>query len=390
MEETINGGKDKAAYQLKKLLGKKEKQDLGDVERWKQIPVEYIVTANTLGIELNDHALKRLNEAKDKEHAFESIYVTQYFAKEARKLQKHDLAEKLEAMVEDESLATENLALYASKAIEDTLPKDKLLEKLAKAYSVDKKIQDVLPKVQELPQKGNTIDIILIPTDTEKAYVHVGELPESLENLVINVYSKDEGSKEEKQVAFNYAKENLKKNIDQKLKDFEKNFSDTKKISVGSNAGGLGAICLGAGIGAAATQSWGGALIGGGIGGLLEVAALMATAVLWGGYGFHELKGCKKYRNKKEQFQKCFQPERINWIKDDGLEFAYNQAMSEKDVKPRGYDNEAVKKAVSSMLSNANSIGVVGKFSDVYTKQMDLDKGKDMKISLKKNGKDNK
>ncbi|MFH1638044.1 MAG: hypothetical protein ABIB71_06470 [Candidatus Woesearchaeota archaeon] len=194
IEKTINDGKDKTAYQLKKLLGNREKQDLGNVERWKQIPVEYIVTANTLGVELNDHALKRLNEAKDKEHAFESIYVTQYFAKEARKLKKDDLAEKLEAMVEDESLATEEIAFYATKAIENELPKDKVLEKLAKAFYT-KETSLNRKKKEGLEEAVNSLDIVLVPIDKEgycKAYASYdinSNKRKDWKNIAVNVYS---------------------------------------------------------------------------------------------------------------------------------------------------------------------------------------------------------
>ncbi|MFH1637846.1 MAG: hypothetical protein ABIB71_05460 [Candidatus Woesearchaeota archaeon] len=196
MEKTTSEQKDKTAYQLKKLLGSSKKQDLGNVERWKQIPVEYIVTANTLGIELNDSALKRLNEAEDKEHAFESIYVTQYFSKEAKKLKKHDLAKKLEGMVEDESIATEDIALYAISAIKGELPKKKLLEKLAKAYSVNKSPKEKrFKRKATLEKKLNKINFVLVPVDKEgfcniyMEYDIKSTGPFALKNTKVNIYS---------------------------------------------------------------------------------------------------------------------------------------------------------------------------------------------------------
>ncbi|MFH1637847.1 MAG: hypothetical protein ABIB71_05465 [Candidatus Woesearchaeota archaeon] len=378
METTKTEQKNTTAFQLKKLLGPSKKQDLGDVERWKQIPVEYIVTANTLGIELNDYALKRLNEAEDKNHALESIYVAQYFSKEARKLKKHDLANKLEAMVEDESLKTEDIALYAIKAIENELPKDKVLQKLAKAYAADKRIESVLPKENLENKVENILDVVLMPTDRERAYVYIGNLPKSMDNLTINIYSKNEESKEGKELAVKSLKSTKEKSLESQVAYQLKEKNSNKKTSLALYGSALGCLALGTGIGAAAGDAVCGAITGGIFGAIISTFGVCFT-----GCWYSENKDYKEYKNQEEQFKKHFPTAKVNWIKDEDLEAAYSSATSEKEMPIKGYKNSAVEEAAQYLVDYGRRVGVRQDFINAYQEQLENSLGKDRKISLK-------
>ncbi|MFH1638515.1 MAG: hypothetical protein ABIB71_08875, partial [Candidatus Woesearchaeota archaeon] len=212
METTKTKKDNKNAFQLKKLLGRKENQDLGDKSRWENIPVNYIVTANTLGIELNDYMVKRLNEAKDKELAFNSIYVANYFSEKARKLKKHELAKKLDAMVVDESIEPEDIAFYAIEAVKGELPKDRQLEKIAKSYMAARENSK-----KPIDSKTNTLDIVLMPMDND-GYCDVyldyklkSRKEKSLEEITINVYGMGERDEDTLKNLLNIASEKLHK-----------------------------------------------------------------------------------------------------------------------------------------------------------------------------------
>ncbi|MFH1637235.1 MAG: hypothetical protein ABIB71_02310, partial [Candidatus Woesearchaeota archaeon] len=194
MEETITKeeGRKKTATQLKKFLNPSKKQDLGNVERWKKIPVEYIVTANTLGIELNDYTLKRLNESEDKNHAFESVYVIQYFSKEARNAGKDELAETIEKMLLDNSIRTEELAMYAVEEIRKALPQKKSEKIIKKVKEAAKDADSLLnPRIEA----KNTLDIVLLPVnDKGKCSVYVEydfnkRIMDPMKDTAINIYS---------------------------------------------------------------------------------------------------------------------------------------------------------------------------------------------------------
>ncbi|MFH1638315.1 MAG: glycine zipper family protein [Candidatus Woesearchaeota archaeon] len=190
MEKTINDEK-KTALQLKKLLGRKKNQDLGNVERWKNIPVNYIVTANTLGIELNDYTLKRLNESEDKDHAFESVYLVQYFSKEARNAGKEELAETLEKLVIDKSIKTEQLAMYAVEEIRKAMPQKKSKKLIKKVEEASKNVDNLLnPRVKA----KNTLDIVLLPINKEGSCAvyfdyNFKSTFNPMKNTAVNVYS---------------------------------------------------------------------------------------------------------------------------------------------------------------------------------------------------------
>ncbi|MFH1638041.1 MAG: hypothetical protein ABIB71_06455 [Candidatus Woesearchaeota archaeon] len=353
MEKTINDGKDKAAYQLKKLLGNKEKQDLGDKSRWEKIPVNYIITANTLGVELNDCALKRLNESEDKDQAFYSVLLTQYFAKEARKLKKDDLAEQLEQMVEDDAIKTDELAMYAVRAIDNTLPKDKRLEKLAKVHS-SKKIKNVLKK------KEVTLDIVLVPLDKENMYVHtyLSDFPDTCDGLVVNIYSKDkEGNKlEEGKTAF-------KNNLEERMDVWKSNLKDPKMAAwvIGLIAGSavVGGAIAGLVTGDPKLFYIIGGVCGGGYGVCATIPALVA-------YSYS--KKLKKANKSIESMEELFSKAEINWIKYDALENPYNSAMNGKEMKECRIEDKAVADALEQVCKKAKESKMWTSITKSYNK----------------------
>ncbi|MFH1637230.1 MAG: hypothetical protein ABIB71_02285 [Candidatus Woesearchaeota archaeon] len=149
MEETkTKEEENKTALQLKKFLTPSKKQDLGDKSRWEKIPVEYIITANTLGIELNDHALKRLNEAEGKREAFEAIYVAQHFSKKAIEKGMDELAEKLEAIVANHQIKTEDIGLYALESVKGTIDSEELEKKLLECYKAGRMQDENCPELK--------------------------------------------------------------------------------------------------------------------------------------------------------------------------------------------------------------------------------------------------
>ncbi|MFH1638195.1 MAG: hypothetical protein ABIB71_07245 [Candidatus Woesearchaeota archaeon] len=376
MEETMNDQKNTTAYQLKKLLGKKEKQDLGNVERWKQIPVEYIVTANTLGIELNDYALKRLNDAEDKEHAFESIYVTQYFAKEARKLKKLDLANKLEAMVEDESIATEDIAFYATKAIENELPKEKVLKKLAKAYTAKanvpkRTIQAKESKEEALEDKLNEVNIVLVPVDADgfcNAYIDY-EIKgrKSLENTVVNIYCTGELDEDAVNKAINIAGEEIYSKIKDKISC---NFGGEAVAIFGllsALADGVGCV-VGLGVGVAIDRVIGTGNEGARIGALTGAGLIQAAMFGLAGHAYFDFKMEQKLGKK---LKGC---PNINVIKSKELENLWNVAF--KNAEPKEIREPLAKKAMLDSIDKSGAASVSynlsPKIKDAYNKKMEL------------------
>ncbi|MFH1638197.1 MAG: hypothetical protein ABIB71_07255 [Candidatus Woesearchaeota archaeon] len=362
METTKTEQKNTTAYQLKKLLCKKEKQDLGNVERWKQIPVEYIVTANTLGIELNDHALKRLNESEDKDHALEAIYVTQFFTKEAKKLKKHDLANKLEAMVGNEGIATEDIAFYATKAIENELPKETVRKKLAKAYAQEQKAIE-----KPSTETKDYVDVVIVPTSENDAYVYVSPLPDDLTSASINVYSvngKQKTLEDSVRKLVSNASVQMGKELDNKIGYWKKEQRTSKIVGLAGLGGvltftGLGAV-LYAVTGEPGTLAFFGGVLGG-VSGFFSFAGLCTYSDQSG--------EIKKITQKKESFETLLN--RINWIQSEDLKEAYNCALSEKGSSPKAYKKKCIEKAVLHVISNSEEIGLKKPFKDAYWKQLE-------------------
>ncbi|MFH1638196.1 MAG: hypothetical protein ABIB71_07250 [Candidatus Woesearchaeota archaeon] len=377
METTKTEKKNTTAYQLKKLLCKKEKQDLGNVERWKQIPVEYIVTANTLGIELNDYALKRLNESEDKDHALEAIYVTQFFTKEAKKLKKHDLADKLEAMAGNESLKAEDIAFYATKAIENELPKDKVLKKLAKAYLAEKEAEKALPQKLEDKVVGNTLDIVVVPLSEKKAYVYTEEIPESLDNVAINVYGIDAKPKDSVKAAVNAE---VNKDMDSRISSCKVEIDGCKEgfwslLGVGAGFSAVGGLLY------AITKTPEMFYVTAGVGTGLP---LLLSGILGGVY-FCEKNNLKGLESRKSHLLNILEHPKINWLESRDLKGAYESAFSEKELPEMKIENNVVEKALRYVINHSNEIGLRGKFLDAYKNLIENltdDKFNEMKIDM--------
>ncbi|MFH1637231.1 MAG: hypothetical protein ABIB71_02290 [Candidatus Woesearchaeota archaeon] len=371
MEETITEGQKKNILQLKKLLGSAKKQDLGDVEKWKQVPVEYIISAKTFGVELNDYALKRLSKAEDKEDALYSIMIAQHFGKAAERSGKKDLAERLKKMVEDESMKTEDIAFYATKAIENELPKDKVLEKLAKAYSVDKR------KVKEGLE--NTLDIVLVPTDENNVYVHMGNVPKSLENLTLNVYSKNEKKEDLEKSVLEAAISSLKKRNEERIKGEKKGLFALGITTLLFPA--VGSVVL-TGIPAALARGDNASLAMLIVGG----AGFCAMGGFSGYLIYDSYKNIKKALKKKDSLEKDLPGVKLNWIKDKGLEAIYDSTIAGKEAEEKKFENPIVKEALEWTIIDSTDIGVKGTFLDAYKRQLKLLEGEkkhELKINVK-------
>ncbi|MFH1638316.1 MAG: hypothetical protein ABIB71_07870 [Candidatus Woesearchaeota archaeon] len=361
MQKTTNEER-KTAYQLKKLLGRKENQDLGDKSRWENIPVNYIVTANTLGIELNDYALKRLNEAEDKDLAFNSIYVANYFSAYARKEGKEDLAKRLEGMVVDENVKTEDIAFYATKAMENELPKDKVLEKIAKAYTTGKTFESMLPKSENKVESNNILDIVLIPTDKENSYAHISSLPNSLDNLVINIYSKGEINTEAMQKVLKTSEHSLCKKLEENIGFYNDKLKDSRTLCLLTS--GLSAA-LAIAIPILATKIAPDFALFTAIAWPFPILAI-SNAVEWR----QSLKTAESYRKEKKEFEEIFPKAKINCIKSRDLESAYSSAMSGKELPDERFEHEAVKQAISRILHMTGEIGVKAALIEAYQQQL--------------------
>ncbi|MFH1638042.1 MAG: hypothetical protein ABIB71_06460 [Candidatus Woesearchaeota archaeon] len=322
MEKTINDGKEKTAYQLKKLLGKKKNQDLGDKSRWENIPVNYIVTANTLGVELNDPVLKRLNGSGDKEQAFYSVMLTQYFSREMRKQGKQELATELEAMVENEAIATDELGIYALESIKKALPEKAVMEKLAKAYFMEHK-----DGISDKP--GNQVDIVLLPMGKDNLHkdnvrVYMSEIPEDFESAIFNIYGREENLRESAGIIRNQIKDSLdrKMSLDSKGRNKHKSYYASAIIAgtIVSLVGGLFALIY---------KDYGGEsnlamgmMVGGGIAGSLAFIGYNALLAYAKG------RDIKKAKKQIEQLNDNLSKSNVNLIHSKALENAYAHAMA--------------------------------------------------------------
>ncbi|MFH1637234.1 MAG: hypothetical protein ABIB71_02305 [Candidatus Woesearchaeota archaeon] len=371
MEETITKEQKKNILQLKKLLGPTKKQDLGDKSRWENIPVEYIITANTLGIELNDYALKRLSEAEDRHYALEAIYVAQHFGKIAKKEGKEDLAKKLEAMVMDEKISTQDIALYAAKAIENELPKEKLLEKLAKTHSAGKEAERYLSKTQTKKEVNQIIDAVLVPTDKDHVHLYVSNTERSLDNIVINVYGiKDKEKEAVKNKILKTIEERIGNKLDDNISLAHLRKEESKAICLLFSA--LGPIAFSAITGAAYAndKSVTGLVLGGILGGICSTGA-----VIFGSLWHSGSKDIKRLKKENKEYQNRILPNaRFKWIKDKDLEAAYNAAISEKPSKLNAFRNKSVKEAVDLIFEGDK---VDHAFKEVYKQQFTKTKIKD-------------
>ncbi|MFH1638193.1 MAG: hypothetical protein ABIB71_07235 [Candidatus Woesearchaeota archaeon] len=370
METTKTEKQNTAAFQLKKLLCKQEKQDLGDKSRWENIPVNYIVTANTLGIELNNNTVKRLNNSEDKDLAFHSIYLAHYFSEIARNNGKENLAKELSAMVGDESIKTEEIAFYAIEAVKNELPKEEQLEKIAKAYLAKNNVF-----IETLESKVNTLDIVVLPTDKDNAYVYVGSFPESTENLTLNVYGINSSNQND------LNKDILKyvnKNIDSLTIPWIDHWRDEKKKSKGLLLAQVGVIAV--------------SEVAGGIFSFLEgepslfiafsaIGGLIALTIPFPLYFRHkENKNLKSYEKRKLDLETSVSKAKINWIKDDDMEEVYNCATKGKEPSSGGFKNKRVQKAAKYLINNASEVGIRGSFLDTYRQKLDYYEGKENKM----------
>ncbi|MFH1638320.1 MAG: hypothetical protein ABIB71_07890 [Candidatus Woesearchaeota archaeon] len=123
MEETKQK-KNVNASRLKQILGTPKKQDLGDPERWRNIPPSILVTAKTMDINLNDPALQRLNTCKDEneaKNALKSIMIANYCSAKAKESGKVQLAEQIESMKYDKNVRPLDIGMYAEKSLSNGL-----------------------------------------------------------------------------------------------------------------------------------------------------------------------------------------------------------------------------------------------------------------------------
>ncbi|MFH1638314.1 MAG: hypothetical protein ABIB71_07860, partial [Candidatus Woesearchaeota archaeon] len=90
----------------------------------------------------------------------------------------------------------------------------------------------------------------------------------------------------------------------------------------------------------------------------------------------------------KEQVTYCknlLPKAKINWIKDDDLESAYNASSSEKPPKLNAYKNDIIKAAVHEVVREDKPLGP---FRDVYKQQLAENKIIDDPSTVRINGKD--
>ncbi|MBI4447740.1 hypothetical protein HY643_02065 [Candidatus Woesearchaeota archaeon] len=114
--------------ELKKLLKtrltkKAAPVQLGDVSKWeKASPIDLIV-AKKIGLDLDEDAIKRLNEDPD---GLYSLMAAAYFKKEAEKKGLTDVQTQIQDLIKDSSVSIKDLGIYASKALTDGLPQKEI------------------------------------------------------------------------------------------------------------------------------------------------------------------------------------------------------------------------------------------------------------------------
>ncbi|MFH1638317.1 MAG: hypothetical protein ABIB71_07875 [Candidatus Woesearchaeota archaeon] len=378
-EETTTKDR-KIALQLKKLLGRKENQDLGDKSRWENIPVNYIVTANTLGIELNDSALKRLNQSENKDEAFYSILIAQHFSTAAEKTGKKDLAEKLRLMVEDERISTQEFGIYALKEIQEGMTEEELKRCLENAQDVgdraDAKVKGI--SLESRLEAKNTVEIVLLPKNLRgecEVYVEYSFTKgrNAMENTAVNVYSL--GLKEDSSVSSALGLASTK------IQEIE----DKKKIKINNligkglfkeeslddglaiiTAGGFEAMlfCLPAMIFSFPSGFLGGLAAGSispdymPLGVVAGAAAPFAIAVtlplrMFASPAFQAL---RKEKNKNiARKLKDYDAEKVNWVKSNDLEEIFSKAVKDGEFETKPFEYGIVKRAIDRTFCLANT-----------------------------------
>ncbi|MFH1637232.1 MAG: hypothetical protein ABIB71_02295 [Candidatus Woesearchaeota archaeon] len=347
MQETITEEQKKTAFQLKKLLAPAKKQDLGDKSRWEKIPVEYIMSANTFGIDLNDYALNRLSEAEDKHYALEAIYVAQYFSKEARKKGKEEIAKEVEAMIGNEKISTEDLGLYAMKKMEGTIPKEKKLEKLMNAYHGKTK-------------EKNILDIVIVPTDKGHACASCTKLPKSLDNLIINIYSKDGDISS----ATETAEELIRKGLDEKIRHYESEIGTFKNVTILTSC--MNPVAWGIGVAISLSDPEFSMIAGLATGAATGLICTLIPGATIGGCWYHSSKKLKKEEGKKAKLQEILSNAEINLIKDESLEAAYNAIIQGKEPEVKQFKNASVKNAVIEIVAASRKNNLRNSFTEAY------------------------
>ncbi|MFH1638516.1 MAG: hypothetical protein ABIB71_08880 [Candidatus Woesearchaeota archaeon] len=346
-EKTVHDEKiKKQALQLKKLLGSPKKQNLGNVENWKNIPVNYIVTASTLGIELDDYAIKRLNNAEDKDKAFQSMMIVHYFSSDAEEKGNRELAGNLRKMVSDENISTEELGIYATKAMESSFSKRKLKQRLS---GIEKKIK-------EGGFEENVMDVVLFPTDREKAYVHLSNVPESLDNLIVNIYSKDKMANDLADDTLKVAEQEIKSKLGVEIEGLELKKKSSKKWSYIWGGAALAAIAF-----TLESKIFH-------VGGALSVI-FSSLAIGYGTSWRDKSKELKGLIGREDGLKGKFSVARINWVHDKDLENAYNHAYGQKPLPKKEIDNDAVRKAMLNWVTG----GWANNFTKIYSYQTEYD-----------------
>ncbi|MFH1637233.1 MAG: hypothetical protein ABIB71_02300 [Candidatus Woesearchaeota archaeon] len=347
----------KQSLQLKKLLGYKKEEDLGDKSRWEKTPVNYVIAANTLGVELDDYVLTRLQGAKDKNHALESIYVAQHFSREAKKRGKTGLAKELEDMIKDGCISTEELGIYAMKKVEGTVSKGSLLKKLGRAYCSGK-------------EKGeNVLDIVFVPTDADNAFVYCSKLPYSLEDLTINVYTR-ESTKEQLESKLRTV---INEELDKKIKNIGYKQMDLSLLSLtGTGFGGiLTAVPImvaisppetGVSVSAIVVVSFVGFL------GLAVGSCGIYGSKLW--YKNHKQKTVAQ--QEQVELKDLLSKAKVNWIEDESLESLYQSSVSRKEPSCKRIGNMVVKDAIECLIKVSRE----SKIRTVFTENYEAIEGK--------------
>ncbi|MFH1638321.1 MAG: hypothetical protein ABIB71_07895 [Candidatus Woesearchaeota archaeon] len=104
------------------------------------IPENYTAISSRLGIDLDNCSLKRIKDAEDKEEAFGSVTVAKYLSKKALAEGNEDFSKKLEGLISDPGIRTEDL----QKRVEEEAygnPRTRTMLEISKSEYATKKAE---------------------------------------------------------------------------------------------------------------------------------------------------------------------------------------------------------------------------------------------------------